>query len=30
MYFELLRQNRLDENTSVDNLYRIVNFFQVY
>ncbi|KAI1723577.1 dynein associated protein domain-containing protein [Ditylenchus destructor] len=27
-YFELLRQNRLDENTSVDNLERIVNFFQ--
>ncbi|KAI1723131.1 dynein associated protein [Ditylenchus destructor] len=27
-YFELLRQNRLDENTSVDNVERIVNFFQ--
>uniref|UniRef100_A0A915DLA8 Dynactin subunit 1 n=1 Tax=Ditylenchus dipsaci TaxID=166011 RepID=A0A915DLA8_9BILA len=27
-YFELLKQNRLDENTSVDNLDRIVNFFQ--
>lgn len=29
MYFELLRTNRFDENTSIDNLDRAVNFFNV-
>jgi len=28
-YVELLKQNRLDENTSLDNFERVVNFFQV-
>lgn len=28
-YFELLRQNRLDENTSVDGLDRISIFYEV-
>lgn len=29
LFFELLKQSRLDENTSTDNLDRIVNFFEV-
>lgn len=28
-YFELLKQNRLDENTSVENIERASNYFQV-
>ncbi|KAH7729294.1 Protein DNC-1 e [Aphelenchoides avenae] len=27
-YFELLKQGRLDENTSIDSLERVVNFFE--
>ncbi len=28
-YTELLKSNRLDENTSFDNIERVINYFQV-